>query len=106
MTETDLPAAVRAYLTARAAKDDDAAVRAFAPDAAVTDEGKTFSGTEEIAAWRRRATSEWTYTTEVQGVRQEWVVAIRLEGNFPGGVAELEQRFTVNDGKITRLVIA
>jgi hypothetical protein len=109
MTEIELPAAVRAYLTAHAAKDDDAAARAFAPDAAVTDEGKTFSGTAEISAWRHRASTEWTYTTDVTGVRQEgddWVVAIRLEGNFPGGVADLEQRFTVRDGAISRLIIA
>jgi ketosteroid isomerase-like protein len=109
MTEIELPAAVRAYLTAHAAKDDDAAARAFAPDAAVTDEGKTFRGTPEISAWRHQASSEWTYTTEVTGSRrdgEDWIVAIRLEGNFPGGVADLEQRFTVRDGAIARLVIA
>jgi ketosteroid isomerase-like protein len=108
MTEIDLPAAVRDYLTAHAAKDDEAAVRAFAPDAAVTDEGKTSTGTPEIRAWRDRASHEWTYTTEVTGVRRDgddWIVAIRLAGDFPGGVADLEQRFTVRDGVIGRLVI-
>jgi hypothetical protein len=38
--------------------------------------------------------------------RRKTGVAIRLEGDFPGGVADLEQRFTVRDGEITRLVIA
>ena len=32
-------------------------------------------------------------------------MVIRLEGDFPGGVAELEQRFTVRDGAVVRLVI-
>jgi hypothetical protein len=48
-------------------------------------------------------------TVEVTGTRRDgddWIVAIRLEGDFPGGVADLEQRFTLRDGEITRLVIA
>jgi hypothetical protein len=35
-----------------------------------------------------------------------WIVAVRLEGNFPGGVADLEQRFTVRDKAIVDLTIA
>ena len=104
-----MPAAVRDYLTAHTARNDDAAVRAFAPDAAVTDEGRTFAGTGEISAWRHRASTEWTYTTTVTGARREgddWIVTTHLEGNFPGGVADLAQRFTVRDGLIVRLVIA
>jgi limonene-1,2-epoxide hydrolase len=107
---TNVPNPIRAYLTAHENGDDDAAVRAFAPDATVTDEGQTHTGAQEIRAWRRRASTEYIYTTEVTGVRQDsdivWVVAVRLEGNFPGGVAELEQRFTVRDGAIIDLVIA
>ena len=109
MTDLELPAPVRAYVTAHAAGDDEAAVRAFAPDATVPDEGKTFSGTAEILAWRRRAAAEWTYTTTVNGTRHKgdtWIVAIHLAGDFPGGVADLEQRFTVRDGVITELHIA
>jgi hypothetical protein len=110
MTDIELPAPVRAYLSAHADHDDEAAVRAFAPDATVTDEGKTHSGTAEILAWRRNASSEWTYTTEVTGARQAdddtWIVAIHLEGDFPGGVADLEQRFAVRDGALTNLTIA
>jgi hypothetical protein len=32
-------------------------------------------------------------------------VAIHLEGDFPGGVADLEQQFTVRDGALTNLQI-
>jgi hypothetical protein len=107
---TALPEPIRAYLTAHENHDDDAAVRAFAPDATVTDEGQTHTGTQDIHAWRRRASTEYVYTTAVTGVRQDsdhvWVVAVHLEGNFPGGVAELEQRFTVHDGAIVDLAIA
>jgi limonene-1,2-epoxide hydrolase len=107
---TALPAPIRAYLAAHQSRDDDAAVQAFAPDATVTDEGKTHTGTQAIRAWRQRASTEYTYTTELTGLRHDardvWVVTVRLKGNFPGGVADLEQRFTVRDGTITDLSIA
>jgi uncharacterized protein (TIGR02246 family) len=104
-----LPAPIRAYLAAHASRDDEAVVLAFATDATVTDEGQTHIGTQAIRAWRRRASTEYSYTTEVTDVREDkddaWVVAVRLEGNFPGGIANLQQRFTVGDGAITDLTI-
>jgi hypothetical protein len=107
---TAVPEPIRAYLIAHENRDDDAAVRVFAPDATVTDEGQTHTGAHNIRAWRRRASTEYTYTTAVTGVRRDsdhvWVVAVRLEGNFPGNVADLEQRFTVRDGAIVDLAIA
>ncbi len=109
MTDIELPAPVRAYVTAHAARDDEAAVRAFAPAATVTDEGKTYSGTAEILAWRRQVAGAWTFTSTVTGARHEgdtWIVALHLEGDFPGGVADLEQQFTVRDGAITNLHVA
>jgi len=107
---TALPVPIRAYLTAHQSRDDAAAVQAFAPDATVTDEGKTYTGTRAIRAWRQRTSTEYTYTTKLTGHRQDagdvWVVGVRLEGNFPGGVADLEQRFTIRDGTIADLTIA
>src|SRR5215470_5825506 len=95
MDRSALPAPIRAYLTAHESGDDDAAVRAFASGATVTDEGRTYSGTQAIRGWRRRASTEYTYTSEITDVRRGtddiWIVAVRLEGNFPGGVADLEQ---------------
>jgi hypothetical protein len=107
---TALPEPIRAYLTAHENRDDEAAARTFARHATVTDEGQTHAGAQDIRAWRRRASTEYTYTTGVTGVRQDsntvWVVAVRLEGDFPGHIADLEQRFTVHDGAITNLTIA
>jgi hypothetical protein len=106
---TVLPAPIRAYLDARDSRDDEAAVRAFAADATVTDEGRTYTGTHAIHAWRRRTSTAYTYTTEVTDIRQDtggvWVVAVRLEGNFPGGTADLRLRFTTRDGTIADLTI-
>ena len=35
-----------------------------------------------------------------------WVAHHRLEGDFPGGVAELAYRFELSDGLVARLHIA
>lgn len=107
---SDLPATVRGLLTALAARDVDAALPAFSPTAVVVDEGHTFRGTEEVLGFLRDAGSAFTYTTTfVSAVRldeRRWVVRNRLEGDFPGGVAELRYRFTLADDHITELVIA
>ena len=35
-----------------------------------------------------------------------WVVRQRLEGDFPGGVVELDYRFVLSGGLISELVIS
>jgi limonene-1,2-epoxide hydrolase len=105
-----LPAPVRGFLAAHTARDADTAVRAFAPDAVVTDDGHTFRGTEEILGFLRHSGSEYTYTTELTGAESvgdgHWVAVNRLEGNFPGGVVDLAYRFTMDGDLIAELVIA
>ncbi|KWX66477.1 nuclear transport factor 2 family protein [Mycobacterium sp. NAZ190054] len=105
----DLPGAVTAYLTAHRNGDAVAALTAFADDAAVTDEGHTHAGRRALADWLSSAGGEYTYTTEFRrAVRTgpgRYDVLQRLEGDFPGGVADLHFRFSVADALITRLVI-
>ena len=114
MTTTDvtpdqLPSAVRTYLRAHAARDVDTALRVFAPDAVVRDQGQTFRGTDEVGDFLRHAGAEFTYTTELIGARRvddtRWVAVNRLQGDFPGGLAELDYRFTLADDLVTELVI-
>jgi ketosteroid isomerase-like protein len=52
---TQLPATIRAYLAAHAAKEADAAARTFSPDAVVIDEGRTFRGTAQVREFLRKA---------------------------------------------------
>jgi hypothetical protein len=105
-----LPATIGGYLAARAARDTEAAARAFAPTAVVVDEDRTFRGTDEIRTFLREAGAEFTYTTELIGAQRvdeaRWVAINRLVGDFPGGVVELKFRFTIDDDLITELVIA
>ena len=92
------------------ARDADAALRAFTPTAVVVDDGTTYRGTDEIRRFLSRAGAEFTYTTELVGAQrvddERWVVTNRLEGDFPGGVAELRYRFAMDGDLIAELVIA
>ncbi|MDD9206755.1 nuclear transport factor 2 family protein [Georgenia sp. 10Sc9-8] len=104
-----LPATIRDYLSAHAARDIDAALRAFSPRAVVVDQGQIFRGTSAIHGFLREAGAQFTYTTELVGAQRvddaRWVATNRLEGDFPGGVAELDYRFTLDGDVITELAI-
>lgn len=111
-TETQwnaLPAVVRTYLAAHRARDVDTAIGTFTSDAAVTDEGHTIQGREAVGTWLGSAGSEYTFTTEFTGATTSDPAHVdvlqRLEGDFPGGVADLHYRFTLAGDLISRLVI-
>ena len=105
-----LPAPIRGYLATHVARDPDSALRAFTPTAVVVDDGTTYRGTDEIRGFLSRAGAEFTYTTELVGAQrvddERWVATNRLEGDFPGGVAELRYRFAMDGDLIAELVIA
>lgn len=104
-----LPAVVLAFLAAHSAHDAEAALRTFTDGAVVVDQDRVFRGTEEVLDFLQNAGSEFTYTSEVvtsgRDDNTHWRAGIRLEGNFPGGVAELSYRFTVFDDRISELTI-
>ena len=110
MTQTELPETLRTYLDAHAARDVDRALAAFHPDAVVTDEGHTHRGTDEVRAFLTTAGAEFTFTTRLLRAEHPaddvWVAHQRIEGDFPGGVADLAYRFQVADGLVVRLDIA
>lgn len=105
-----LPEVIRRYLTVHNAGDASASAAFMTPDAQVTDDGKTYDGLFAIERWLNRAASEYTYTTTYTGAAQEgpdrWTVTQRLDGNFPGGTADLRYDFRLDGGLISRLVIA
>lgn len=109
-TTGDLPLSVRTFLTAHAAHDVDASLQTFSADVVVTDQGERFVGATRARDFLERAGSEFTYTTEVLAVDRSdvdhWVVGIRLEGDFPGGVADVEYRFGLGRDLIQELTIA
>ncbi|MFF4753279.1 nuclear transport factor 2 family protein [Streptomyces sp. NPDC002514] len=107
---TDLPAVVQQFLTALTARDTAAVVGILTPQASVTDEGHTYTGVPSITDWISNAASEFTYTTtpvaaERTGTHQ-FTLTQHLEGDFPGGSADLNYRFTLEGELISSLVIA
>lgn len=107
---SQLPTTIRDYLAAHTARDTDTALRAFAPDALVVDDGHSFRGTEEIRGFLSEAGTQFDFTTELVGAERvddtHWVAVQRLEGDFPGGVVELRYRFVLVGDLVAELVIA
>lgn len=104
------PIPVDRYFAADGRRDADAIVDLFTADAVVVDEGRTRRGTAEIREWQDHAASEYEYTTTVLDRVPDGefacAVTVRLEGNFPGGTADLTFDFLLADGLISALTIA
>lgn len=104
-----IPDVISRYYAAAASRDLDTLIGCFTTDAHVLDEGHDYHGVAEIRAWRESLASQFTYTTEINGAEQtgdrEYLVSTHLEGDFPGGVVDLDQRFTLADGLISDLSI-
>jgi hypothetical protein len=96
-------------MDAHAIRDTDRAIPLFLPDASVTDEGQTLSGTAAIRTWIESAASEFTFTTTETGYAMpspdHVQISARFEGNFPGGIADVVYDFRLQNGKIASLVI-
>lgn len=103
-----LPAPVRAFLAAQEARDADAALVLLTPGATISDVGESFTGEDSLRRFVSEAGAEFTYTSEVTGVARDgevWVVRHHLEGDFPGGTADLDYRFALEGDRIDRLDI-
>lgn len=108
-TEWDaLPDTIKTFMTALTTPQDGRALATFTADAVVTDEGRDYTGRDEIGAWLIASAGEYTYTSEFTGATTTDTtidVGQHLEGNFPGGVADLHFRFALDGGSISQLVI-
>ena len=108
-TEWDaLPDTIKTFMTAVDAREVDHVLATLTTDAVVTDEGHDYKGHGEIGAWVATAASEYTYTTAFTGATTTDAgcdLGQHLEGNFPGGVADLHYRFTLDGTVISRVVI-
>jgi hypothetical protein len=103
-----LPTTIRAFLNAQEARDPDTALPLLTEDAVISDVGESFSGEDALRRFVAEAGAEFTYTSEITGVRRDdelWGVSHHLEGDFPGGKADLEYRFTLEGERIARLDI-
>ena len=106
----ELPAAAQGFVDGWQAGEADKVEAQFAENAVAVDQGETFRGKKEIRRWIDEAIHLFTTTLTFLGAREvDGMVgaSYRLEGDFPGGVAELEYQFHLNDeGKIVQLDFA
>ena len=105
-----MPESISQYLDVAVEGDAATLLGCFTGDAVVHDEGQTFHGHDGVKRWRETVTSRFTYAVTVLGSEEvspdKWVIAVRLDGNFPGGTAHLRFRFALRDGLISELSIA
>ncbi len=102
-----LPEPIAAYFVADK-HDGDAVARCFTGSAVVKDEGQTYSGLAAIKQWKTETAAKYTYTCEPLSTEQKdgtTIVTCHLEGNFPGGRADLRFFFRLERGKIANLEI-
>ena len=103
------PPIIRRYFLAADARDDESLAACFTPDGVVIDEDQKFVGHDEIRRWRREVAGKFTYTSELTGTEaggnDEHRAFVHIEGNFPGGQADLTFRFALRDDLISALTI-
>lgn len=103
-----LPTAVRGFTEAHAARDADAALALLTPDAVISDVGESFNGEDALRHFVSQAGAEFSYTDDITGAHADGdvrVVKHHLEGDFPGGTADLDYRFTLDGERISRIDI-
>ena len=89
-------------------KDIETIARCFTKDAAVKDEGRTYTGVMAIKQWKDESSSKYTYSSEPFALEHRngtTVVTSRLTGNFPGSPVDLRFLFRLEHGKIAFLEI-
>jgi ketosteroid isomerase-like protein len=102
----NLPEPIAAYFAADR-RDGEAVARCFTNDAVVKDEGRTYTGVAAIKQWETEASAKYTCTCQPLHFEQSGdvsVVTCHIEGNFPGGKADLRFLFRL-ERKISSLEI-
>jgi hypothetical protein len=91
--------------------DFEAFAACFLPDGVVLDAGRTYVGRDEIVGWRKTVADGPDFTAEVSAKgplgpgRDGYKVVEHLEGDFPGGVADLDFLFALKGDQIAALMI-
>jgi hypothetical protein len=101
---------VSRYFEVDARRDVEMMLSLFIDEAVVIDEGREWRGSGEIRRWRLGPASKYEYTTTLERIDAiddtHYRASGRIDGNFPGGTAELTWDFSMVGGLISRLEIA
>lgn len=104
----NLPSPIRAYFDADQRNEGVALVHAFAPDAVVNDEGRSYAGRQAIGAWWRETKAKYQHAIEPLEMREMddvTKVRARVAGQFQGSPATLTFAFRLKGDQITGLEI-
>ncbi len=107
--DTSSPSVVQAWFAAHEGRQAEAELTTMTDDVVIIDQDQTDRGREAARGWISGARREFTYTTTVLTTASDGdatVVTARLEGDFPGGRADLSYRFLLSDDRISALTIA
>ncbi len=107
--DTAAPAVVQAWFAAHEGQQADAELDTMTDDVVIVDQDQTFRGRVAVQGWITGASREYTYTTTVLHSEPDGdatVVTARLDGDFPGGRADLKYRFLLSDDRISALTIS
>ena len=103
-----LPAPLASFFHAFNAKDSEAFLAPFAPDAIVTDEGHDYGGPVAIRGWFAAVNAKYQPTIEATGLAEvggQFVVTTQVSGTFEGSPIQLHYHFILKDDKIAALSI-
>lgn len=110
LTIDELPAAVHGFVNGWQAHDAEKVESLFTDSAVVSDEGRTYRGRDEIRGWISGSIDLFSTTLTFLRAREDAGMvgaSYRLEGDFPGGVVELEYQLWLNEaGRIEKMEFA
>jgi hypothetical protein len=99
----EMPPTLTRYFAAQNAHDVEAMLMAFAPDAEVSDEGKTYVGRHAIRDWKLATSAKYRITarplrTERNG--HALATIVEVDGNFPGSPANLTYDILLDESEL------
>ena len=100
-----LPDTLSRYFAAQNRHDADGMTAAFAPDAVVQDEGRTYVGRKAIREWKVDTITKYGVTIEPLTATQDGdvlTVVARVAGNFPGSPADLAYSLVLDEAGLIR----
>jgi hypothetical protein len=109
LNQSELPAAIQAFIDATNAADTEAFVATFTADGYLNDWGREFSGRDGVREWNRTDNIGVRSHFELVGAtrdahRDSYTVTLAVSGDGYNGTGRM--RFELRDGLIARLVIS
>ncbi|MGE8553614.1 MAG: nuclear transport factor 2 family protein [Chryseobacterium jejuense] len=104
----NLPIILQEFLKAQELFDSISFTNCFSEHASVFDEGKIYTGKEEIKQWNEKSNNEYKTLFEVKDFSMKdntTVLKINISGSFDGSPVMLSFHFRIENGLITALAI-